>query len=286
MSLKNEARLNEYVVDQNWSAYTTTDHATWARLFASMTSLLPGRMCQDFMIGLNDLKLPMDRVVDFDALSERLTKRTGWQYVAVNGFIPNDQFFGLLANRCFPSSRFMRDPDGLAYQESPDIFHDVFGHAPLLMNPVIADFMQAFGAAGVACTSERGQQMLARLYWFTVEVGLVRDGNRIQAYGAALASSEKELTFSLTSPSPHRLGFDHGRVIRTPYSIDDLQETYFVVDSLEQVLALAQNGFSETLNMVCSQSDVVRGELIKSDDVISCGDQHYHHELAKHGMPA
>jgi phenylalanine-4-hydroxylase len=146
------------------------------------------------------------------------------------------------------------------------------------MNPVIADFMQAFGAAGVACTSARGQLMLERLYWFTVEVGLIRDGHAIKAYGAALASSEKELIFSLNSHSPNRLEFDKHRVIRTPYFIDDLQETYFVADSLEQLLQLAANGFSETLEMVCSCPDVARGTLIASDRVIHRGDLRYQTE--------
>ncbi len=282
MLLINEARFNDCVVDQNWSSYTPADHATWARLYARMSGLLTGRMCQDFISGLNDLNLPVNRVVDFDVLSETLTQRTGWQYVAVNGFIPTDQFFGLLARRCFPSSRFMRDPDGMTYQQSPDIFHDVFGHAPLLMNPVIADFMQAFGAAGVACASERGQQMLERLYWFTVEVGLVRHGDGVLAYGAALASSEKELIFSLSNTSPNRLGFDKQRVIRTPYSIDDLQETYFVLDSFKELLKLAENEFSDTLSMVCSCPDVARGALIQSDHVISRGDQHYQTESRNH----
>jgi phenylalanine-4-hydroxylase len=219
-------------------------------------------------------------------LSEKLTQRTGWKYVAVNGFIPTHQFFGLLANRCFPSSRLMRDPDGLVYQELPDIFHDVLGHAPLLMNPVIADFMQAFGAAGVACTNERSQQMLERLYWFTVEVGLVREGSSIKAFGAALASSEKELVFSLSSQSPNRVEFDKERVIRTPYFIDDLQETYFVLDNLEQLLRLARNDFSETLDMVCSWPDIARGALIASDRVISRGDLSFQTEFAKQALPA
>jgi phenylalanine-4-hydroxylase len=286
MSLKTEAIFKECVVEQNWDAYTQVDHKTWTELFARMSALLPTRMCHDFLSGLKDLKLTPDRVVNFDVLSETLTQRTGWKYVAVNGFIPNNQFFALLANRCFPSSRLMRDPDGLVYQESPDIFHDVFGHAPLLMNPVIADFMQAFGAAGVACKSELGQQMLARLYWFTVEVGLVRDGSGLRAYGAALASSEKELIFSLLDSSPNRLGFEQKRVVRTPYFIDDLQETYFVVDTLDQVLALAENDFSGTLDMDFPGSDITRGALIESDLVISRGNQRYQIEFGKHGVAA
>ena len=286
MLQKTEAVFKECVVEQNWDAYTQVDHATWAKLFARMSALLPERMCRDFLVGLRDLKLTPDRVVNFDTLSETLTRRTGWRYVAVNGFIPNNQFFALLANRCFPSSHLMRDPDGLVYQESPDIFHDVFGHAPLLMNPVIADFMQAFGAAGVACTSELGQQMLARLYWFTVEVGLVREGNCLKAYGAALASSEKELIFSLIDGSPNRLGFDQKRVVRTPYFIDDLQETYFVVDALDQVLTLAENGFSGILGISFPGPDISRGALIESDVVITRGNQRYQIEFSKHGLAA
>lgn len=271
--------LDSWSISQDWSKYTSRDHSTWKNLYSRMGEVLKHRICDDFFTGLKALGLPTREVVEFDALSATLTKATNWQYLAVSGFIPTDIFFHLLANRRFPSSRFMRDPDGLSYQELPDIFHDVYGHAPLLMNPVMADFMQAFGRAGIAAKSEKHQVMLSRLYWFTVEVGLVAHARGRRAYGAAIASSEKETMFCLHDTSPNILKFDHARVVRTPYSMYDLQETYFVLDSLDDLLALSRDGFACVNDCDPDLPDIVRGELVASDQVLQKGTGQYHASL-------
>ncbi len=248
-------------------------------MYARMEAVLKDRVCDDFFSGLRALNLPTEQVVQFDVLSKTLAQASSWQYIAVSGFIPTDIFFQLLANRRFPSSRFMRDPDGLSYQELPDIFHDVYGHAPLLMHPVMADFMQAFGRAGVAAKTERQQLMLSRLYWFTVEVGLVAHARGTRAYGAAIASSEKETMFSLHDASPNILKFDHARIMRTPYSMYDLQETYFVIDSLDDLLDLSRDGFACINDCDPDLPDIERGALIASDQILQRGTGTYHASL-------
>ena len=200
--MKNTISDDDYVVDQNWDSYTDRDHATWAQLFDRMSALAPGRMCDEFLTGLKVLDLPSHEVVRFEDLSEKLLHLTGWQYVAVDGYIPARQFFELLANKQFPSSRLMRNPDETVYQSLPDIFHDVFGHAPLLANSAMANLMQSFGSAGVACKNALQEKMIARLYWYTVEVGLLHSENKLLAYGAAIASSEKEFFFSRKPLTP------------------------------------------------------------------------------------
>jgi phenylalanine-4-hydroxylase len=269
----------EWVVDQDWLSYTQRDHSTWQQLYARMGVILKDRICDEFFSGLEVLGLPSKEVVKFDTLSSKLNKATGWEYVAVSGYIPTEIFFQHLANRRFPSSRFMRDLDGLSYQELPDIFHDVYGHAPLLMNPVIANFIQAFGQAGVAATSEAERIKLARLYWFTIEVGLITHPNGPRAYGAAIASSEKETLFALHDKSPHILQFDPVRIMRTPYSMYDLQETYFVINSMQDLIDLAQGGFACVKDSANELPDIERGELLGSDRVIQRGTCEYYENL-------
>lgn len=275
-SRDNISSVDEWYVAQDWSTYTVRDHSTWRNMYARMEHVLQGRICDEFLAGLNALNLPSHEIVKFEQLSFHLSQATRWQYIAVSGFIPTDIFFYLLANRRFPSSRFMRDPDGLTYQELPDIFHDVYGHAPLLINPVIADFMQAFGRAGVATKSERKRLMLSRLYWFTVEVGLVAHQDGLRVFGAAIASSEKETMFCLHDKSPNILKFDHKRIMRTPYSMYDLQETYFVIDSLEALLALSRDNFACIDDCDPELPDLERGQLISSDLIMQKGTGLYH----------
>lgn len=273
----------EWVIEQAWSSYTLRDHLTWQQLYARMALVLENRICDEFFSGLEKLNLPAHEVVCFDALGTTLKQATGWEYIAVSGYIPTEIFFHHLANRRFPSSRFMRDPDGQQYQELPDIFHDVYGHAPLLMHPVMADFIHAFGQAGVAAQSDQERLMLARLYWFTVEVGLVASPLGPRAYGAAIASSEKETMFALHDTSPNIVRFDPARVMRTPYSMYDLQETYFVIDSVEELLALAKDDFSCVRQCDQHATDIARGALIETDEVIQRGTGLYYASQIKTG---
>ena len=266
----------DVLVTQDWSTYTANDHKTWAQLYQDSTTLLKGRTIPEFFTGLEEIQLSKNQVVNFQDLSTHLKKKTGWEYVAVPGFIPTDTFFELLATRRFPSSCFMRQPDGVSYQELPDIFHDVYGHAPLLMDQTIADFIQAFGVAGGAARSDQERTKLARLYWYTIEVGLIHRGGDRRVYGAAIASSRKETLFALESDSPHQIWFDAERVMRTPYSMYDLQETYFVIPDLQVLVDLARTGFDCVRKADHSLPDYELGELAKTDKIIQRGTQSYH----------
>jgi phenylalanine-4-hydroxylase len=270
----------DWTIDQGWHLYTEEDHNTWRILFERMSFLKTGRTCDLFERGLLELPLDSNHIPDFKVLSERLMPRTGWQIVAVPGLVPDEVFFEHLANRRFPSGCTIRKLDGLDYQEYPDVFHDVFGHVPLLMYPVVADFIQACGAAALQA-HKLGQsdllERISRLYWYTIEVGLVRQDGEIRSFGAAIASSEKEILFSLQSDSPNRLGFDMSRIMRTKYWIYDLQQSYFVLDHLDQLTELSRNNlFAETAVGLLDTHDISVGVVTASDQVLHRGKGSYH----------
>ncbi|PTE02202.1 phenylalanine 4-monooxygenase [Pandoraea apista] len=225
----------DFTIDQPVEQYGAVDHAVWQQLYARQTAMLPGRVCEAFMEGIRALDMDAHRVPEFAHLNEKLMAATGWQVVAVPGLVPDDVFFDHLANRRFPATWWMRRPDQLDYLQEPDCFHDVFGHVPLLANPVFADFMQAYGKAGKIAQSLGALPLLARLYWYTVEFGLMRDGDGLRIYGAGIVSSRGETEFSLTSREPNRIGFSLERVLRTQYRIDTFQQTYFVIDDFAQL---------------------------------------------------
>ncbi|MDM8354832.1 phenylalanine 4-monooxygenase [Pandoraea communis] len=225
----------DFTIDQPVEQYGAIDHAVWQQLYARQTAMLPGRVCDAFMDGIRALDMDARRVPEFARLNEKLMAATGWQVVTVPGLVPDDVFFDHLANRRFPATWWMRRPDQLDYLQEPDCFHDVFGHVPLLANPVFADFMQAYGKAGKVAQSLGALPLLARLYWYTVEFGLMRDGDGLRIYGAGIVSSRGETEFSLTSREPNRLGFSLERVLRTQYRIDTFQQTYFVIDDFAQL---------------------------------------------------
>jgi phenylalanine-4-hydroxylase len=225
-------------------------------------------------------KLPIgaDQIPNFEQLSETLMKRTGWQVVAVPGLVPDDVFFEHLANRRFPAGHFIRKPHELDYLEEPDVFHDVFGHVPMLMNPVIADYIQAYGEGGLRAKRLGVLAKLARVYWYTVEFGLVKQSDGLRIYGAGIASSATETVFSVEDASPNRLGFELERVMRTNYRIDDFQETYFVLDHLDELLKLAHIDFAPLYQKLTGAGHYEPGELQASDTVIAQGTGRYHHE--------
>ena len=219
----------DWTIDQGWEKYTTDDHAVWKTLFERQTKLLRGCACKEFVQGMRDLPIGADQIPDFRRLSDVLMKHTGWQVVAVPGLVPDEVFFEHLANRRFPAGQFIRKRNELDYLEEPDVFHDVFGHVPMLLNPVIADYIQAYGVGGL-----RAQQLgvlpnLARVYWYTVEFGLVTQADGLRIYGSGIVSSYTESVFALDDPSPNRIRFNLERVMRTRHRIDDFQETYFVL---------------------------------------------------------
>ncbi|MEZ5605555.1 MAG: phenylalanine 4-monooxygenase [Burkholderiaceae bacterium] len=271
----------DWTIDQGWDRYTAAEHATWKTLFERQSRLLPGRACDDFLSGLKDLPLRHDEIPHFEQLSDVLEKRTGWRVVAVPGLVPDEVFFDHLANRRFPAGQFIRKPDQLDYLEEPDVFHDVFGHAPMLMNPVMAEFIQAYGKGGLRAQQLGVLDQLARVYWYTVEFGLVQQTDGLRIYGAGIVSSATESVFALEDTSPNRIGFDLERVMRTRYRIDDFQESYFVLHGLDELLALAQIEFKPYYERVSAAPTLVPGDVLPTDEVFARGNGRYH--AAKRG---
>jgi len=268
----------DWTIDQGWENYSAEEHGVWKTLYERQMKLLPGRACDEFVAGMRALPIEADRIPDFRRLSEVLMKRTGWQVVAVPGLVPDDVFFEHLANRRFPSGQFIRRPDQLDYLQEPDVFHDVFGHVPMLMNPMIADYIQAYGEGGLRAKQLGMLDNLARVYWYTVEFGLVEQKDGLRIYGAGIASSYTESIFAIDDASPNRVRFDLERVMRTRYRIDDFQETYFVVRNLDELLELARIDFAPVYKRVKGQEELEPGQLLASDAVLSRGTSVYHEE--------
>jgi phenylalanine-4-hydroxylase len=266
----------DWTIPQRWERYSADDHAMWDRLFARQAQLLPGRAAPEFLAGLDVLRMSRPGIPNFEELSERLMKATGWQVVAVPGLIPDAVFFDHLANRRFVAGNFIRTPDQLDYLQEPDIFHDVFGHVPLLANPVFADYMQAYGIGGQRAAGLGMLDRLARLYWYTVEFGLIRDGDDLKIYGAGIVSSFGESVFALDDPSPNRLGFDLERVMRTKYRIDDYQQNYFVIDSFEDLLRQTlDTDFGPLYDTLRDASDIEIETILPTDRIHTRGSQSY-----------
>jgi phenylalanine-4-hydroxylase len=266
----------DWTIAQRWSDYTAQDHAMWDRLFARQADLLPGRVVPEFMDGLEILRMSKPGIPDFEELSERLMAATGWQVVAVPGLVPDEVFFDHLANRRFVAGRFIRTPDQLDYLQEPDVFHDVFGHVPLLANPVFADYMQAYGRGGLQAAGKGVLDHLARLYWYTVEFGLIRSGSDLKIYGAGIVSSFGESLFALDDPSPNRIGFDLERVMRTRYKIDDYQQSYFVIDSFDKLLAdTLDTDFGPVYAALETQPELATDDVVAEDKLFTRGSQSY-----------
>lgn len=240
---------SDYTCDQNWAQYSAADHDTYRRLYTRQLQQLPGLACEEFIAAVQQLGSP-EQIPQFDAISERLLKATGWQLVAVPGLIPEEAFFGLLAARKFPVTDWIRKPEEFDYVVEPDVFHDLFGHVPLLFNPVFADYMQAYGAGGLKASRLDACELLARLYWYTVEFGLIATPQGLRAYGAGILSSAGELRHSVTSPQPERVGFDLQRLMRSRYKIDTYQATYFVIDSFQQLFDATEPDFTPVYRQV------------------------------------
>ena len=264
----------DWTIDQRWSHYTPAEHALWDRLYIRQTAQLRDRAHPAFLRGLATLDLGGGGIPDFRRLSERLHALTGWQVVAVPGLVPDDVFFRHLSERRFVAGNFIRSPDQIDYLEAPDVFHDVFGHVPLLADPVFADYMQAYGAGGLRSLGFGALQRLSRLYWYTVEFGLIRDAGDLKLYGAGIVSSHGESVFALDDPSPHRIGFDLSRVMRTPYKIDDYQALYVVIDSFEQLLRTTlDTDFAPLYARLADQPDIAIADLQPGDAVVTMGTQ-------------
>ncbi|HZB61560.1 MAG TPA: phenylalanine 4-monooxygenase [Microvirga sp.] len=271
----------DYLLDQGFENYTDADHSTWRALASRQREILKGRIADQFLEGLDRLGIGEAGIPDFRVMNRRLKAATGWEVVAVPGLIPDLAFFRLLADRKFPAGFWIRKPEQIDYIEEPDIFHDVFGHVPLIMQPIYADYLAAYGRAGLVAAEHGALKRLARLYWYTVEFGLAQTPEGLRIVGAGIASSPGETVFALESRSPNRVGFDLGRAMRTLYRIDDFQETYFVLDGVEAWPSLDLDRLIPLWKELEAQEDIRPGELKPEDRIITRGDGSYHSAKAK-----
>jgi phenylalanine-4-hydroxylase len=256
----------DYTCEQPWHLYTAADHDLYRRLCERQCAQLEGLACREFIDAVTQLGSPT-QIPRFDALSERLMRATGWEVVAVPGLIPEEAFFSLLSRRKFPVTGWIRKPEEFDYVVEPDVFHDLFGHVPLLFNPTFADYLQAYGAGGLKASRLGSCEYLSRLYWYTVEFGLIRTDAGLRAYGAGILSSTGELRHSVTSTEPKRIGFDLERMMRTRYKIDSYQTTYFVVDSFQQLFDATAPDFAPTYQRVAGQEEIDAGAVLAGDVV-------------------
>lgn len=266
----------DWTIDQGWESYGPAEHDVWITLYERQAALLPGRAADPFLKGLESLDLHRAGIPDFKRINEELMRLTGWTVVAVPGLVPDEIFFDHLANRRFPAGQFIRKAEQLDYLQEPDIFHDVFGHVPMLTDPVFADYMQAYGRGGQRAMSLGRLHNLARLYWYTVEFGLMESPQGLRIYGAGIVSSKAESIFALDDPSPNRLGFDLERVMRTPYRIDDFQQVYFVVPALQTLLDVTVNtDFAPLYKRLSTAADIPITAIEPTDKVFTRGTQAY-----------
>lgn len=266
--IASQTPADDFTIDQVWSAYTAEEHDVWDLLYQRQTALLPGRTTKAFLDGLSKLSLNDGGIPDLTVLNPKLEALTGWTVVMVPHLVPDEVFFEHLANRRFPAGRFIRKRDQLDYLQEPDVFHDIFGHVPLLTQPVFADYMQAYGQGGLRAKRHNALKNLARLYWYTVEFGLIQTPEGLRHYGAGIASSYGEAQFSLESSSPHRLKFDLMRVMKTNYKIDDYQDCYFVIESFDELFEATQQDFAPLYAALLDDDISYAPQVISSGDII------------------
>lgn len=270
-----EGAAADWTIPQNWAAYTEVEHQTWNTLYERQMKILPGRASEAFLRGLDALDLNAGGIPDFDVINPKLQALTGWTVVCVPGLVPDEVFFDHLANRRFVSGQFIRKPDQLDYLQEPDIFHDVFGHVPMLTDPDFAAYMEAYGKGGQRAAALGMLPNLARLYWYTVEFGLMREAGGLRIYGAGIVSSATESVFSLEDPSPNRLGFDLERVMKTLYRIDDFQQVYFVIDSIEALKTVTLQDFGPVYERLKGAEALPIEAVLPTDKVFTQGTQAY-----------
>jgi len=260
----------DFTVEQSWHSYGEADHALWRRLYARQSELVATYACREFAQGLAQTRCA-ERIPDLNQVSDMLEARTGWRLLAVPGLIPNEQFFGQLAARRFPVTVWLRKPEEFDYLVEPDIFHDFFGHVPMLFDPHFADFMQRYGEQGLRALQAGALTMAARLYWYTVEFGLIDTKDGLRIYGAGIVSSKGESLYSLESDAPNRIGFDLERIMRTRYRIDTFQKTYFVIDSFEQLMNATAPDFTPIYARLEAQDAIPAGDVRDGDRMFHRG---------------
>ncbi len=262
-----EGMRADYTVDQDWSAYSASEHDLWKRLYARQSALVPKYACDEFIDILGSLNFSAG-IPKFDEINAKLFPATRWTLVAVPGLLPDDVFFNHLAHRRFPVTVWLRKPEEFDYIVEPDIFHDFFGHVPLLFNPVFADYLEAYGKGGVKAKGLDALDYLARLYWYTVEFGLIRTTKGLRTYGAGILSSGGELPYCIENAKPHRIRFDLMRVMQSNYKIDTFQETYFVIDSFQELFEATAPDFTPYYQTLRSRADFAANAVIPGDQLI------------------
>lgn len=270
------------VIDQGWNDYTPDNHESWQILYDRQMEVLRPRVCPEYLQAVEELGFTANKIPNFDEVNERLRTATGWEIVATNGLVKSKPFFDMLADRKFPSGYFIRDKDQLDYLEEPDIFHDLFGHIPLLTNPSYANYMHEYGVGGARALKYKTTKNLARLNWWTIEFGLIQKEDGLKLYGAGLCSSFGEAQYCVDDPSAHHIKFDLERCMRTQVYINDFQPTYFVIDSFEDLFEQAVNtNFSPMYKSFKGLEGIEKAEeylpfdLVPGDDVIREGTQEY-----------
>jgi phenylalanine-4-hydroxylase len=261
----------DYTVDQDWDAYSPAEHELWRRLYRRQESLVAKAACDEFRDTLDTLNFA-EGIPRFDAINRKLAAATQWQLVAVPGLVPDLTFFEHLAHRRFPVTVWLRDPAEFDYVVEPDVFHDFFGHVPMLFNPVFANYIQAYGRGGIKAHALGAIEMLSRLYWYTVEFGLIDTPKGLRTYGAGILSSGGEIGYCLESPNPNRIGFDLLRIMRTRYKIDTYQETYFVIRDFEQLFEATAPDFTPYYGQL-------RGPRAYAPSTVLATDRVYHRGL-------
>ena len=257
----------DYTVDQDYSRYTPQEQDLWKRLYARQSALVPQFACDEFIDILQSLNFGAG-IPHFDEINTKLFPATRWTLVAVPGLVPDDVFFTHLANRRFPVSVWIRKPEEFEYIVEPDIFHDFFGHVPMLFNPVFADYLEAYGKGGVKAIGLNALDYLARLYWYTVEFGLIQTAKGLRTYGAGILSSAGELPYCVGSPKPNRIKFDLLRVMQSRYKIDTFQETYFVIDSFKQLFDATAPDFTPHYAELAGRIDLAANEITMTDQLV------------------
>ena len=274
--LKKPDHVGDDWIEPAQTQYSTEDDAIWNDLFARQMDVLPGRAASAFLSGLEKLDLGRGGVPDFKAMSEELGALTGWSVIPVPMLIPDHVFFWHLANRRFPAGNFIRTRETFDYIQEPDVFHDVFGHVPMLTDPVFADYMQEYGRAGWKAMRYNRLKALGSLYWYTVEFGLIEEADGIKAYGAGILSGPTEVVFATEAESPNRIALNVDRVMRTDYVISDLQPTYFVIDSFQDLYRqTVERDFDRLYRNLSPGFTYANSAIIDVDNVLHRGTQEY-----------
>lgn len=278
-----EMKADFSIDGQYYDRYTEENQWVWQHLYERQMKLVPDYACKAYLDSLQDMPINPDRIPRFEEINEVLYAATGWELVPVPGLIPAHAFFTHLATKAFPVTHWMREKAKIDYLQEPDLFHDLFGHVPLLMNPIMAQYLAAFGRGGCRAFrmgDERYLENLTRLYWYTVEFGLMKEADKTKIYGAGILSSPGEVVFSVDSPSPNRIAFDMKRMMQTDFIISNYQETYWVIDSFDQLFDATKADFKPIYQELQDGRIYKPDEVLQTDTVLHRGTGEYHRKKA------